>query len=75
VIIQKTLNDIYTIHFSYLQMNDVMRIIKEADLTIHSQQFDTECSIEVAIRKTDVNRVMARVNKLEGVKTTYKYTA
>jgi uncharacterized YigZ family protein len=30
VIIQKTLNDIYTIHFSYRQMNDVMRLILNA---------------------------------------------
>src|ERR1700749_1784918 len=29
-VIEKTVNDIYTISFDYLQMNDVMRLIKDA---------------------------------------------
>jgi uncharacterized YigZ family protein len=74
VIIQKTLNDIYTIYFGYLQMNDIMLIIKEADLSIKNQQFDTECSIQVSIRKTEVNQVLARLAKIDGVKVTYNYT-
>ncbi|HEY5327384.1 MAG TPA: YigZ family protein, partial [Mucilaginibacter sp.] len=33
-IIEKTVNDIYTIKFDYLQMNDIMKIIKDDEITI-----------------------------------------
>jgi uncharacterized YigZ family protein len=67
VIIQKTVNDFYTIHFDYLQMNDVMRIIKEDSLQIITQNFDTDCSIQLSIRKTQVNMVLDKLNKLSGL--------
>lgn len=73
-IIQKTVNDIYTISFNYLQMNDVMRLIKEADLQIIEQRFDNDCSIQVSIRKTQVNAVLAKADKLTGVKSRFDYS-
>jgi uncharacterized YigZ family protein len=74
VIVQKTVNDVYAIRFDYTQMNDVMKIVKEDELTIISQDFDTECSISVAIRKTMVNRTLARLEKVDGVKAFYERT-
>jgi uncharacterized YigZ family protein len=75
VIIEKTVNDIYTINFNYLHMNDVMRLIKDADLVVIYQQFDTNCSLQVSIRKMQVNMVLDRLQKLDGVKATYDYSA
>jgi len=74
IIIEKTVNDVYTISFDYLRMNDVMRIIKDDNLTVVEQSFDNNCSITVAIRQMQVNQAMAKLNKLEGVKTTYKHS-
>lgn len=73
-IVEKTVNDIYTISFDYLQMNDVMRLIKDADLQIIEQQFDNDCSIQVSIRKTQVNTVLAKLDKIAGVKAKYDYS-
>ncbi|HEY4323322.1 MAG TPA: YigZ family protein [Mucilaginibacter sp.] len=73
VIIEKTANDIYTIEFDYLLMNDVMRIIKEDNLNIISQAFDNNCSIQVSIRKTQINKAMEKLNKLSTV-IRYNYT-
>jgi uncharacterized YigZ family protein len=73
-IIEKTVNDIYTISFDYLQMNDVMRLVKDADLQIIEQQFDNNCSIQVSIRKTQVNTVLAKLDKIAGVKAKYDYS-
>jgi uncharacterized YigZ family protein len=73
-IIQKTVNDIYLIQFDYLQMNDVMRIIKEDCLAVNSQDFDMGCSIRLAIRKTMVNQVLGRLEKINGVKVTFEVT-
>jgi len=73
-IIEKTVNDIYTIEFDYLQMNDIMKIIKDDEITINSQAFDNNCSVQVSIRKTQVNQTLAKINKLNIV-VKYNYTS
>ena len=73
-VIEKTVNDVYVITFDYLQMNDIMRIIKDDSLTITEQSFDNNCSITVAIRQMQVNQSLAKLNKVDGVKTTYKHS-
>lgn len=73
-IIKKTVNDIYTISFDYLQMNELMRLIKDADLQIIEQQFDNNCIIQVSIRKTQVNTVVAKLDKIIGVKVRYDHS-
>jgi uncharacterized YigZ family protein len=74
VIIEKTVNDVYTIAFDYLQMNDVMRIIKEDSLEVLEQQFDNTCSIQVSIRKMQVNLSIVKLQKLSSVKAKYDYS-
>ncbi|HEX8018643.1 YigZ family protein [Mucilaginibacter sp.] len=71
VIIEKTVNDVYTVSFDYLQMNDIMRIIKEENLTILNQVFDNNCSIQLSIRKTQVEQALFKLSKVSG--TTVKY--
>ena len=75
VIVEKTVNDIYTITFDYLQMNDVMRIIKDDDLKLLLQQFDNSCLIQVSIRKMQVNAVLSKFGNLNGVVARYDYSA
>jgi uncharacterized YigZ family protein len=74
IVIEKTVNDVYTVAFDYLQMNDVMRIIKEDALDIIQQQFDNSCSIQVSIRKMLVNQALAKLQKLPSVKVKYDYS-
>jgi uncharacterized YigZ family protein len=73
-IIEKTVNDVYTIAFDYLQMNEVMRIVKDDNLQLLKQQFDNNCSIKVSIRKMQVNHVIAKLQKLTSVKIKYDYS-
>jgi uncharacterized YigZ family protein len=73
-LIEKTVNDVYTIAFDYLQMNDVMRIIKEGSLDVLEQQFDNTCSIKVSIRKMLVNQSIVKLQKLPSVKVKYDYS-
>ncbi len=72
-IIEKTVNDIYTIEFDYLQMNAIMKIVKDDGLTILNQTFDNNCSVQVSIRKTQVNQTVAKFGKLNTV-VKYDYT-
>lgn len=73
-VIEKTVNDVYTILFDYQQMNDVMRIVKEDNLEIVKQQFDNSCELTVSIRKMQVNQTLDRLQKLSSVKVNYNYS-
>ncbi len=73
-IIEKYQKDIYAIDFEYLQMNNVMRIIKDEDLTIVSQNFNNNCRMEVAIRSSLVNRVTTNLSALSELKLKYLKT-
>ena len=74
LVLEKTVNDIYTISFDYLQMNDVMRIIKDDNLEILEQQFDNDCAIKVSVRKMQVNQLLGKLQKLPSVRPKYNYS-
>lgn len=73
-ILERTVNDVYEVAFDYLQMNDVMRTLKEEEITILNQQFDNSCMITIEIRKMLVNPVLSKLNKIENTETRYLYT-
>lgn len=67
-IIEKTVNDIYDIHFDYLVMNDVMRIIKEEQPLQIDQDFNLTCRITLSIRQSEVEKIIERFSKIDSVK-------
>ena len=73
-IIDKSVQDVYTLQFAHEQMNDVMRLVKENSLSVLSQQFDNLCTLQISIRKTKVNEVLGKLEKLQGVKISYDKT-
>ncbi|WP_421939636.1 IMPACT family protein [Pedobacter sp.] len=73
-IISKTVNDIYQVEFDYLQMNDVMRLVKEESLMVLSQNFDIQCVLTFEVRKAQLNQVLAKFDKIEGLKHQYLHT-
>lgn len=58
----------YELTFSYPQMNDVMRIVKEMDLLVLSQQFEMECKLLLEIRTSLTERFIDRCQKVENLK-------
>ena len=70
-IVTTTVNDVYEMEFDYLLMNDVMRVVKEEQLNVLSQNFDSSCSLRFEVRKGVLNLVLGRLEKIEGLKTTY----
>lgn len=70
-IIEKTSDDVYIVYFQYLQMNDIMRIIKDENIEILTQHFDNSCSIEFAVRKANVNRVVQKIEDVRVDELTY----
>ena len=53
--------------FPYLSMNDVMRLVKQSDLEILSQQFDNACAMTLAARADDYDTVTSRLRDIDGV--------
>lgn len=74
IIINKTVNDVYEVNFDYLQMNDVMKLIKEENIDVLAQQFDTQCVLKFEIRKNQLNQVLGKFDKIAGVKLKYLQT-
>ena len=56
-IIEKTIDIHYQISFDYKNMNKVMRIIKEKNLTIIAQKMEVDCEIQIATRKNNAQIV------------------
>ena len=52
-IIEKTVNIDYQLSFGYDLMNKVMRIVKERNLKIISQQLELSCQYIISVRKKD----------------------
>lgn len=73
-IVEKTVNDVYKVTFEYLQMNEIMRILKDEQIVIVDQYFDNNCIIKIEIRKLQVNVVIKKMESLQGVKASYLYT-
>jgi len=53
--------------FDYLDMNDVMRLIKEYDLDIKSQDFDNSCSMTIRVREGNYGQVIDRLREISSV--------
>ncbi len=66
-IIEKTVNEVYQVTFGYVQMNDIMKIVKDFDLKIKNQQFDNQCVIEVEFRQSISSQVVGRLEKIDEI--------
>ena len=73
-IISRIVSDIYELEFSYITMNDVMRIIKEESCTILSTQFELQNKITIMVRKRDSNVVYEKFMKLNALTIKYLET-
>jgi uncharacterized YigZ family protein len=56
-IVEKTIDISYKLKFEYEEMNKVMRIIKEENLTIEDQKFEMTCLIYFSIRQKEAKRI------------------
>lgn len=66
-IIERTVDLEYLIRFEYPLMNEVMRIMKEENCEMLTQQFEMTCEIEFRICKAQAEKVVQRLLKIEGL--------
>lgn len=74
VIVEKHVCDEYEITFPYEATSEVNRIVKNHDLEMTEQRFDTECTFKVLVRKTLLNRVVGAFENIEKVQIAYLRT-
>ena len=66
-IIEKTVEVTVTVHFDYMLMNNVMRIVKDTNAIVISQDFDNDCIMQISIRKQDAELLTSKLEKVIGI--------
>ena len=65
-IVERTVDITVKVSFSYIAMNDVMRIVKEMQPRVVDQQFDNLCTMTLTIRESESAQLVGRLEKVEG---------
>ncbi len=73
-IVEKTVNDVYSLEFGYPLMNEVMRVMKEAGIEQQNPRFEMDCYLEFSTRKNDAEKIVSKFNNIFGVKVSYLKT-
>ena len=73
-IVEKTVNEIYSLEFEYPLMNEVMRLLKEENLEQQNPRFELNCYLEFSTRKNDASRISEKFRNLFGVKISHLKT-
>ena len=60
----RQVEEVVTYDFPYVMMNDVMRVVKEMQPRIVGQTYDNTCQIQLSIRKSEVEQLRKRLEKL-----------
>jgi len=66
-IIEQVLRNKYEASFHYKNLNSIMRLIKQNQLTIHSQQLEMNCKIEFSVRKKECKKIEALLKNIPEV--------
>lgn len=67
VIIEKKVKEVYQLTFDYLQMNDVMKLMKDEELEQISQNFDLNCTLTFAVRKNNAQKLVDLFKKISNL--------
>ena len=65
-IVEKIASKGFRVHFGYMSMNSVMKVLKDMGLEQKNQKFDMECTIDVTVRLSLVDTFSERMNDVDG---------
>lgn len=65
-IVERTVDVVMDVSFSYIAMNDIMRIVKDMQPKVINQVFDNLCTMTLSIREGDSEQLIGRLEKVEG---------
>ena len=64
---ERTVDVNFDVKFEYPMMNEVMRVVKELNPIILSQDFQLVCHLQLRIRQGEANCLQSRLEKIRGV--------
>lgn len=70
-IIVMTIQDHYKITFQYSVINDVMKVLKEENVSGSESEFSTVCSMNISFRLLSGERVLNRLSIIDGLEFRY----
>ena len=65
-VVERTVDTVVRVDFSYMVMNDVMRIIKDDSPKVVEQTFDNLCTVTLAIRHSKAQMLLGKLSKVSG---------
>lgn len=74
VVIEKTVDEVYSLEFGYPLMNEVMRVMKEEGLEQQNPRFEMDCYLEFSTRKNNADQIVAKFKSIFGVTVKYLKT-
>lgn len=66
-VVERLVEDTIVAQFEYPLMNEVMRIVKEEQATVLSQDFDIDCRLTLRLRRNAMPRLCDRLGMVRGV--------
>ena len=73
-IVEKTIDEVYSLEFDYPLLNEVMRILKDENLEQQNPKFELRCYLEISIRQSDSDRIVEKLKRIFGVEVKYLKT-
>lgn len=67
-VVERVVEQQFTIRFGYEQLSYVMRVVKELDATIVDQQMAESCSVTISIRLGAIDSLRAKLDGQKGIK-------
>jgi uncharacterized YigZ family protein len=68
---ERTINEIYRLHFPYEMINDAMRLVKDEGLQIIQSSYYSDAFLDVKMRRNIVQKVISRSQQLYRFKMIY----
>lgn len=56
-IIEQTIDNHFALNFDYVNMNKVMRLIKEKNINLLKQEMELDCNFEISVRKKEAKKI------------------
>lgn len=67
-VVPKVAGKMWTVEFDYLSMNDVMKVLKDMNLTPSAQDFGEKCSLTVRVRLSEEENFKKRLDSFANLK-------
>lgn len=70
-IVERTVDEVYSVKFDYPAMNKVMLVMKDSELKVISQEFNMQCKIDFMVRKSRADETLSRLSQINGVDVSF----